>query len=242
MHEIGIITFGKTVVTNNWAINESIIADRLYYVCSGYAFCDHVKMTPGHIYVIPGKAPHQWQLGENFQHIYFDFTISPELKIETITKISVDEHSEIHSLIDAYAIIFETIKCEKETENIGSSMLYALLNLCDMSVPLFARPSGRIADVVKIISTSETMLTVDELASIACLDKCYFIKLFKKETGTTPHKMMNNIRLANAFSMLKNGEDIATTAYKCGYSSQAAFSNAFKKKFGITPTQKNQMK
>ena len=240
MHEIGMITFGKTAVTKNWAVNESIRADKLYYICSGYAFCDQIRLQPGYIYIIPGNETHQWKLGENFEHIYFDFTISPDLKLETVTKIFVQDHSEIRTLINAYSTILETITCQKETEDVGSAMLYALLRLCDMVVPLFARPSDRIVDIIKIIAASETVLSIDELASMACLEKCYFIKLFKKETGTTPHKMLNNIRLANAFSMLKKGESIASTAYKCGYSSQAAFSNAFKKKFGITPTQINQ--
>lgn len=237
MHEIGMITFGKTIVKKNWTINDAIRADKLYFVCSGYAFCDNVRMTPGHIYIIDGKKSRQWKLGENFEHIYFDFTISPELKTENIVEISVREHSEIRVLIEAYAIMLNSIKCKKETENIGNAMLYTLLCLCDMVVPLFARPSNRITDVIKAISDSETVLTIDELAAMACLDKYYFIKLFKKETGTTPRRLINSIRLANAFSMLKNGDDIIAVAYKCGYSSQAAFTNAFKKKFGITPTQ-----
>lgn len=237
MDEIGIITFGKTTVKEKWMINHAIKADKLYYVCSGYAFCDNVRMIPGHIYITSGNQTHKWEVGENFEHIYFDFTISPELMIEKIVEISVAEYPEIQILMDAYSIMLNTIKYQKETERIGISMLYTILNLCDTVVSLFAKPSDRITEVIKYMTDSETVLSIDELAAMACLDKYYFIKLFKKETGTTPHRMINNIRLAKALSMLKNGEDIVTVTYKSGYSSQAAFTNAFKKKFGITPTQ-----
>lgn len=237
MHEIGIITFGKTTVKEKWLINHAIKANKFYYVCSGYVFCDNVKMIPGQIYITSGNHPHKWELGENFEHIYFDFTISPELMIEKTVEITAADHPEIRVLIDAYSTMLNTIRYTKDTERIGSSMLYTILCLCDTVVPLFARPSDRIAEVIKIMTDSETVLSIDELAARVCLDKYYFIKLFKKETGTTPHRMINNIRLAKALSMLKDGEDIASVAYKSGYSSQAAFTNAFKKKFGVTPTQ-----
>lgn len=235
MLDIGLITFGKTVVRQRWKINTAIKADKLYYVFSGHAFCDQLRLSPGHLYLIKNSNRHKWTLGEDFGHIYFDFTISPELSLDGIVDLKVCEYCDIQALIQAYDSILTDKKYTAETENLGISMLYALLCLVDTKMPLFAKPSGRIAEIIRLITESDEMLSEEKMAQLACLDKHYFIKLFKKETGTTPYQFANNLRLTRAFAMLKNGNSISQVAIHSGFSSQAAFSNAFKRKFGVTP-------
>ena len=237
MRDIGLVTFGKSVVRQNWKLNTLIKADKLYYVFSGYAFCDDLKLTPGHLYLVKNSNRHKWALGEDFGHIYFDFTISPELVQEGIIDLVVCEHPDIQALIQAYDHILTGKKYTAETEDLGISMLYALLCLIDTKITLFARPSDRIAEIIRQITESDEMLSEEKMAQLACLDKHYFIKLFKKETGTTPYQFANNLRLTRAFAMLKGGNNINQVAIASGFSSQAAFSNAFKKKFGVTPIQ-----
>jgi AraC-like DNA-binding protein len=60
---------------------------------------------------------------------------------------------------------------------------------------------------------------------------------FKKEYGYRIKEYQLKQRLTIAKLLLTNGIPIKRVADKCYYSSQSAFCRAFKKAFGITPTE-----
>ena len=69
----------------------------------------------------------------------------------------------------------------------------------------------------------------------------YLRKLFKKETGVTPHEYLTRTRM-NAAQMLLSGTSrfdysINETSELCGFSDPLYFSRIFKKRFGCSPTQ-----
>lgn len=66
-------------------------------------------------------------------------------------------------------------------------------------------------------------------------------KIFKKEYGYRIKAYQVRQRLAAAKLLLLEGMPIKRVAAKCYYSSQSAFCRAFKKEFGITPTDWMQM-
>ncbi len=68
----------------------------------------------------------------------------------------------------------------------------------------------------------------------------YLKKLFKKETGMTPHQYLMEKRLesaANALTMSYGKGSITDTARLCGFSEPLYFSRLFKKKYGVSPRQ-----
>lgn len=67
------------------------------------------------------------------------------------------------------------------------------------------------------------------------LSKNYFIKLFKKHVGKTPHQYIKDYRFGMAIAMIENGKSVTDTAIECGYQSASAFSLAFKNKLGVSP-------
>ena len=69
----------------------------------------------------------------------------------------------------------------------------------------------------------------------------YLRKLFKKETGMTPHEYLTRTRM-NAAQMLLSGTSrfdfsVNETSELCGFSEPLYFSRVFKKRFGCSPTQ-----
>jgi len=78
----------------------------------------------------------------------------------------------------------------------------------------------------------------EELAKIALVSPYYFIRIFKKETGATPHEYINNLRMANAKSLLRRTSlPIKDICFQSGFQSVSVFCVAFKKSEGITPTE-----
>lgn len=77
---------------------------------------------------------------------------------------------------------------------------------------------------------------VDELASAVAMSRTNFYERFNVLTGVAPGEYLFNWRmnLAKHFLSSKN-ELLSETAQKIGYKSEAAFSSAFKRHFGISP-------
>lgn len=84
----------------------------------------------------------------------------------------------------------------------------------------------------------DEQVTVRELADLAMLSPYHFIRVFKKETGFTPHEYLVNIRISTAKYMLKNTRmAVKDICYNTGFLSESAFCASFKKKTGVTPAQ-----
>lgn len=72
----------------------------------------------------------------------------------------------------------------------------------------------------------------------------YVRKLFKKETGLTPHEYLTSLRMERASKILLSGMSnrystvtISQIAEACGFAEPLYFSRVFKKYFGASPTE-----
>lgn len=79
-------------------------------------------------------------------------------------------------------------------------------------------------------------LGLHEIASVAALSTYHFARSFKRHTGVTPARYLWNRRLARAQLLLANATiPIIEVAAACGFTSQAHFTTAFGRAFGVTP-------
>lgn len=81
-------------------------------------------------------------------------------------------------------------------------------------------------------------IDIDELAAKVYLSHTGLIKKFKKQVGTTPSDYLIMIRMRSAKQLLLEGEmQINEIAAKCGYTNAYYFTNAFHKRFGMSPSE-----
>lgn len=79
-------------------------------------------------------------------------------------------------------------------------------------------------------------ITLDILSDISYMNKYYLVHSFKKYSGMTPIHYLNNKRLTEAASMLKNTDySVSQVTSIIGMSSQSYFSQSFKKKYKMSP-------
>jgi AraC-like DNA-binding protein len=78
-------------------------------------------------------------------------------------------------------------------------------------------------------------LALDTLAAEARMSSWHFLRVFRRETGATPHFYVLQRRLARARRLLEAGEPVAEVAAATGFSDQSHLTNRFRRTYGVTP-------
>lgn len=79
--------------------------------------------------------------------------------------------------------------------------------------------------------------TVDELAREVAMSRSLLATRFASLVGESPMQYLMRWRLALAARALRSGSDaISRVAERSGYETEAAFSRAFKREFGLPPS------
>lgn len=79
-------------------------------------------------------------------------------------------------------------------------------------------------------------LNVSMLSDSLGLDRSYFSRLFKQETGQSPGRYLLHYRMERAKELLKKGYSVTVVATSVGYGDLFTFSRCFKKYFGYPPS------
>jgi len=98
-------------------------------------------------------------------------------------------------------------------------------------------PDPRIARVIAYIEEHlGEELELARLAGIAALSPFHFLRLFKAETGRSPHQHVMIRRMERAVELItKTRRPIADIAWSLGYEDASHFAAQFKRHAGITP-------
>jgi AraC-like DNA-binding protein len=155
-----------------------------------------------------------------------------------------------HATHQMYQIIYEIMHCQRE--GIFKRMFLEakviellLLQLEQFSSAPISSPSLKKSDIEKIYSVREFMLhnldsanSLIDLAHQVGTNEFTLKKGFKELFGTTVFAFWNDIKMEQARSLLlEQNINITEIAHIMGYKNQRNFSAAFKKKYGIVPSQ-----
>lgn len=248
---------GRVQTYDRWKTRNRINMNSLYFVHEGTAayYYNNKKyyMKPGYLYLIPYSADIRFSLEKNtvFTHTFFDFYSNPPLKSNNIIEIFYANYSALNHTVKTISSIMDTVNCPEDKNNsfwcnynnedneftdILPHYFNAVMILINSITPIYATSDERIFNAIQYISNNFSHeLSVGEIASKLFLSENYFIKLFKKNVGKTPHQYIKDYRFDMAIAMIESGKSITSTALACGYQSASAFSYAFKHELGISP-------
>lgn len=191
-----------------------------------------------------------WDQKRGSQHgfVHFDITTPPEgppgwpapAQWPTVRMLTAE---------DVYPTLFRHLLTHVET---GPAWLVRLTLMellavfvtgCTAASPLPA--SGRSEPVQAVIDFVHRQLeedttrpiTLDDLATAACVTPAHLCRLFKRDTGRTPLEMVRLARLDLAATRLvRSNEPVGRIAEACGFASPFHFSRRFSEAFGLSPS------
>ncbi|KPQ30264.1 MAG: AraC family protein [Marinobacter excellens HL-55] len=124
-------------------------------------------------------------------------------------------------------------------QHLGASVLYCMADrIVDRQVHATHR-SVISPEAIRryIMSNLHRKVTVEDMASEACLSVSRFHEVFRDVVGTTPHQFLLQTRLEQAVHLLASSPlSVSEISYRTGFSSQSALTNALRKHRGTTPS------
>lgn len=148
------------------------------------------------------------------------------------------------SIIDLFEEIINELQSKQPVyEKLCAAKLFNILFLLKRKCEKATNPLGQYTDKISFIIQKmnkeyEQNRSLEDYAQMCCMSKYHFLRVFKDVTGCSPIEYRNSIRLEHAKEMLcETDNTVDEISIRIGYTSNAYFCNAFKLKFGMSPSQ-----
>ncbi|MBC7766311.1 MAG: AraC family transcriptional regulator [Hyphomonadaceae bacterium] len=211
-------------------------AGQCYTLAEGTVFL--IDCTQEHFYATNGKE-NSWE----FIYIHFNGSESRsyvkqihlnEGPVYTVQQNSVIPKTiqKIHALYNGWAVTAD-IQCACAI----MELLTELLLISNYKQHQNNHCSDIIVKAIGFIESHfEQTMTIDDISHALGMSKYHFARMFKKQTGYSPHEYLIVTRLNYTKVLLKTtDETISEIAIKTGFDSASHFIKIFKQKEGITP-------
>lgn len=247
--------FFYLLCTGHYHCDETYVVDRqsfnsflLLYVESGSGVLEQdgkaLPLKAGAVAFIDCYKPHRYysKSGWEIYWIHFDGVLARqhyELITQSGSVLTLRDPYQIKRSL--YKIFTEFHEHSKANEAVISKRITDLLTeliLHTTAVTVQDDRLGVTEDILAYISeNADKPITLAQLAKRVSLSPFYFSRVFKKETGFTPHAYIIRARVDLAKFLLKTTDaPIKEVAFRSGFNSECSFCTVFKKSCGLTPS------
>lgn len=208
------------------------------------------------IAIIPAGITHScsWDAPAQFMVLAVDPTLLKQIGQGWVNPDQIELQPRFMSEPDPFIqTILTTLKQEAEIGGMGSHLLldslktalavHLLRNYCVTRPKLSSYSNGLSQTTLTLVKEYinehlDQNLKLNDLAAIAQLSPYHFLRLFKKDMGTTPHQYILRCRLNHAKDLLQHSNlSIAEIATRTGFCDQSHLTRYFKRATGVTPKQ-----
>lgn len=239
MSALKLYAYGRYQADKVWSVSKNRVVNRLYYVNSGTAYIRNAskeyRLISGKIYIIPGSSDFLPLDAKGFDHTFFDYCSTRALRRNEITEIDASQLS-VNKLFDYINALIEndtSWRLSSQMELFLSGLLSTLELFCGNDIHYIANPS--VNSAVELIHSRYDSISTGQLAEILNLNESYFIRMFRREMGTSPLKYIRSLKALRGRELLECGLSVAEASYKCGYSSPISFNKAIRAEFSCSP-------
>lgn len=170
------------------------------------------------------------------RYVFLDVIVNDKYHLDDIFDFPVVTDKESSAIFNNYFDEFES------SDNACDRMccLYSMIrHLLKIATEKDSYRNHAIYPVIEFIKTNYTKnIGVQEMADVVKMSESNLYAVFKKATGSSPIKYLNQYRLSIACELLqKTDQSIKEIAEKVGIPDQFYFSKLFKAKYSISPQQ-----
>ncbi len=220
----------------------------------------HYQLAPGDIVLVGSRCVHkpQFEAGISYERVIL--YISPKFlrgnSTEDYHLESIFSGAKGHVLrpTDEFRRQMHSLTAQLEAEMGSSEPGHVVLSRCvllrtlvligreleriDSQLPGPVVPKdGKVLDILRYLDANLTEdLSIDDLASRFFISKYHMMRRFREETGTSIHTYLSDKRLLLARDLIQAGVSATDACFQSGFRSYSAFSRAYGKLFGVTPT------
>ncbi len=211
--------------------------------CSRYTFSDYsIDVHAGEIIFLPTGSSYEYISLTDTPCEYIALRFDADLTDALPCSYSFDNFQDIdevkNNLVDLWKLggQYEHYKCYSLFYNM-LAYLEGLENQTYADKKKFNIISPAVSYLKKHIYDCD--LKIETLHMLCGISGAYFRKIFQSNYGTSPQKYILGKRLSRAKSIIDNGDfdSISEIATAVGYSDPLYFSRAFKKAYGVSPSQ-----
>lgn len=211
--------------------------------CIRYAFADRVfEIYPGQIIFLPSGSDYSYEVLSDTDSEYVSIRFDADLTDATPSAYTIDGFHDADELANTLADQWKfggtagNYKCY--------SFFYSLLahlekleNLTYMNKKQLNIIAPAISYIKNHIYDSD--LKIKALHKLCGVSGTYFRKIFHANYAVSPQKYILSKRLSHAKAIIDSGDfyNISEISAAVGYTDPLYFSRAFKKKYGVSPSQ-----
>lgn len=220
----------------DWLRDHAPRAGRLVSVCTGALLLAEAGLLDGH------RATTHWRVCDHLAAAYPDVEVEPDPIFVRDGRVSTS--AGVTAGIDlALALVEEDLGRDVALDVARNLVVFLRRpgSQSQFSAQLAAQTASRepLREVQHWVTRHpEADLSVESLAGRAGLSPRHFARAFQAETGTTPGRYVERVRLEHARRLLEDTADGVTKISRdCGYGTTEAMRRAFMKSLGVAPAE-----
>ena len=211
--------------------------------CTRYSFNGfHIDLHPGEIAYLPKGASYEFCPLTDLPCNYISISFEGDTEDAVPSAYSFDGFRDADEYINnLYSLWNFGNKSEKYR---CYSIFYNLLSYLEALENQDYIDKGKFSIISPAVSYMKSHiydcdLNIETLHNLCGISGTYFRSIFESHYGTSPQKYISSKRLSHAKTLIDGGDygSISEIAASAGYSDPLYFSRAFKKKYGVSPSQ-----
>ena len=225
----------------------------IQYVCRGKGefFVGDVlyKLGRGALFLLPKQRYHYYKSDEHDPYSYYWACFNGDGFERFLRSINLTDDNPVIFLDETMLVEKAFIRLTElapEKDKFASlkmlSACYELLDAIAVALPSPCRETRiKVNPAVKAVTDyiAENYMravTLDDLARVAHVDRCYLVTLFRRHTGISPIRYLIRYRVSVACKMLGEDLSVTETGIRCGFSDPTNCFVRFKQVTGLTPS------
>ena len=185
------------------------------------------------------------------RQLLYRYLPNPELieihcSVETLTNEQQDAYARLCEILKNLTVLYVNQKKTYQLRSTAFILEILAILLESFSVPITKTVSeNRIGNMERLEEICDFVehhyqeeITLGEAAEEIGLNKEYFCRFFKQNTGTSFIRYVNEVRISHIYQdLLHSSEGILEITERHGFFNQKLFYRMFKEKYGCTPKQ-----